>query len=52
MAEPIVETETDRLRLRRLEAADASFILRLVNEPSWLRFIGDRGVHDLDGARR
>ncbi len=52
MAEPIVETETDRLRLRRLEASDASFILRLVNEPSWLRFIGDRGVHDLDGARR
>ena len=52
MAEPIVETETDRLRLRRLDASDASFILRLVNEPSWLRFIGDRGVHDLDGARR
>ena len=52
MAEPIVETETDRLRLRRLDASDATFIFRLVNEPSWLRFIGDRGVHDLDGARR
>jgi RimJ/RimL family protein N-acetyltransferase/protein tyrosine phosphatase (PTP) superfamily phosphohydrolase (DUF442 family) len=52
MAVPIVETETDRLRLRRLDTSDASFILRLVNEPSWLRFIGDRGVHDLDGARR
>ena len=42
MAEPIVETETDRLRLRRLDASDATFIFRLVNEPSWLRFIGDR----------
>jgi len=52
MASPIVEVETERLRLRRLDADDAPFVLRLVNEPSWLRFIGDRGVHDLDGARR
>lgn len=46
------EIETERLSLRRLEAADAPFILRLLNEPSWLRFIGDRGVRDLDGARK
>jgi [ribosomal protein S5]-alanine N-acetyltransferase len=52
MTEPIIEIETERLRLRRLVADDAPFIFRLVNEPSWLRFIGDRGVHDLDGARR
>ena len=51
MADPMAEFETERLRLRRLVADDAPFILRLVNEPSWLRFIGDRGVHDLDGAR-
>ena len=44
--------ETGRLRLRRLEAADAPFILELVNEPGWLRFIGDRDVHDLEGALR
>ncbi|MDP3859453.1 MAG: GNAT family N-acetyltransferase [Stagnimonas sp.] len=43
--------ETARLRLRRLDLGDAPFILRLVNEPSWLRYIGDRGVRDLDGAR-
>jgi [ribosomal protein S5]-alanine N-acetyltransferase len=48
---PMSEIETERLSLRRLEAADAPFILRLLNEPSWLRFIGDRGVRDLDGAR-
>jgi RimJ/RimL family protein N-acetyltransferase len=43
--------ETDRLRLRRLTPEDAAFILRLVNEPSWLRFIGDRGVRSLEDAR-
>jgi [ribosomal protein S5]-alanine N-acetyltransferase len=46
------ELETDRLRLRRLTLDDAPFILRLVNEPSWLRFIGDRGVRNLDEARQ
>jgi RimJ/RimL family protein N-acetyltransferase/protein tyrosine phosphatase (PTP) superfamily phosphohydrolase (DUF442 family) len=48
----MIEFETERLRLRRLQESDAPFILRLVNQPSWLRFIGDRGVHDLDDARR
>jgi [ribosomal protein S5]-alanine N-acetyltransferase len=44
--------ETDRLLLRRLTLDDAEFIFRLVNDPLWLRFIGDKNVHDLDGARR
>lgn len=48
-ASPILETE--RLTLRHLEASDAPFILRLVNEPGWLRFIGDRAIHSLDDAR-
>ena len=34
--------ETDRLILRRLTLDDAEFMLRLVNDPSWLRYIGDR----------
>lgn len=42
---------TARLHLRRLEPSDAPFILRLVNEPSWLRYIGDRKVRTLDDAR-
>jgi RimJ/RimL family protein N-acetyltransferase len=33
-------------------AGDAGFVLRLVNEPAFLRYIGDRGVHTLDDARR
>lgn len=43
--------ETDRLILRTLSLEDAPFILQLVNEPSWLRFIGDRGVRNLEDAR-
>lgn len=44
--------DTARLTLRRLTDDDAPFILRLVNEPSWLFFIGDKGVRNLDDARR
>ena len=44
--------ETPRLRLRELEPEDDAFVLELVNEPAWLRFIGDRDVHSLDDARR
>lgn len=43
--------ETDRLVLRRMSAGDAEFMLGLLNEPSWLRFIGDRGVRTLEDAR-
>jgi RimJ/RimL family protein N-acetyltransferase len=43
--------ETDRLRLRRLSVDDVEFILRLLNEPSFIQNIGDRGVHTLDDAR-
>jgi len=44
--------ETERLVLRQLEPGDAAFILRLVNEPSWLRYIGDKGVRSLDDAKK
>jgi RimJ/RimL family protein N-acetyltransferase len=44
--------ETERLLLTHLDPADAAFILELLNEPSWLRFIGDKNVHSLDDARR
>lgn len=43
--------ETERLTLRRVSADDGEFILELLNDPSWLRFIGDRGVRTLDAAR-
>ena len=44
--------ETPRLALARLSPDDAAFILELLNDPSFLRYIGDRGVRSLDDARR
>ncbi len=49
---PVIVLETDRLVLRRLTLNDAPFIVELLNEPSFLRFIGDRGVKTLQDARQ
>jgi [ribosomal protein S5]-alanine N-acetyltransferase len=43
--------ETDRLVLRWLDVDDAPFIVELLNDPSFIRFIGDKGVRTLDEAR-
>lgn len=42
--------ETARLRIRELTARDAAFIVELLNDDAFLRFIGDRGVRDEEGA--
>lgn len=42
---------TARLTLTPISAADASFMLTLLNDPSWLRAIGDRGIRTVDQAR-
>ena len=44
--------ETERLSLRELTVDDAEFILTLLNEPSFLRYIGDKKVRNLDDARQ
>ncbi|PTT80987.1 hypothetical protein DBR42_18600 [Pelomonas sp. HMWF004] len=41
---------TERLVLREFTPLDAPFLLRLVNEPGWLRNINDPGVRTLDDA--
>lgn len=51
MMAPTTILETSRLRLRLLDEGDAPFILELLNDPDWLRFIGDKGVRTLDAAR-
>ena len=43
--------ETERLILREVTVEDAAFILELFNEPSWLHFIGDRGIKTMEAAR-
>ena len=47
----MVVLETPRLTLRRMGTGDAPFMLALLNEPSFLRYIGDRGVRTLDDAQ-
>src|SRR5712692_5251690 len=44
--------ETKRLILRKLSTDDAEFIVELVNEPSFLHYIGDKCVRNLDDARQ
>lgn len=43
--------ETERLALRELAPGDAGFIVELLNQPSFVRFIGDKGVRTLDDAQ-
>ena len=52
MAYTIAVIETARLILRRLTTDDAEFMLALLNEPSFLQFIGDRGVRTIEDAER
>lgn len=42
--------EIERLALRQFTADDAAFILELVNEPSFIQNIGDRGVRSIADA--
>lgn len=43
--------DTERLRLRTIEVDDAAFYYELVNDPTWLEFIGDKGIRSLEDAR-
>ena len=44
--------ETKRLILRKITIEDAEFVLRLVNEPSFVSNIGDKGLKNLGDAER
>lgn len=44
--------ETERLRLRTIDVDDAAFYYELVNDPTWLEFIGDKGIRSIDDARK
>jgi RimJ/RimL family protein N-acetyltransferase len=46
----VVVVETERLVLRRFTLQDSGFVRELVNEPGWLRYVGDRSVHTLEDA--
>ena len=38
--------ETERLTIVEVDHTDAEFIIQLLNSPTWLQFIGDKGVRD------
>ena len=42
--------ETERLSLREFNLNDAKFTLQLLNTPTWLKFIGDKNVHNIKEA--
>ena len=42
--------ETDRLVIRSFTSQDAQFIIKLVNTQGWLKFIGDRNIHNVNDA--
>ena len=50
--EQVIVLETERLILAQLTAQDAPFILQLVNEPSFIQNIGDRGVRTISDAEK
>ena len=43
--------KTGRLGLRELDVHDAEFMLALLNDPDFIRHVGDRGVRTIEGAR-
>lgn len=43
--------ETERTILREITTDDAKFILKLLNEPSFIKYIGDRNVRSVEQAR-
>ncbi len=43
--------ETERLILREIVESDDEFMLNLLNQPSFIKYIGDRNVQDLEQAR-
>jgi RimJ/RimL family protein N-acetyltransferase len=44
--------ETERLRVRWLNADDGEFIFALLNQPSWIQYIGDKDIKTLEDALR
>jgi [ribosomal protein S5]-alanine N-acetyltransferase len=48
----LIVLETERLTLRWLDVKDAPFILELVNDPAWIQFIGDKGIKNLEDAKK
>jgi len=49
-ADPVLVTE--RVALRHATASDAAFVLRLMNEPAWRKYIREHEVRSSEAARQ
>jgi len=45
-----VQLHTERLTLRPITLSDADYVLQQLNDPGWLKYIGDRNIHSLEAA--
>ncbi|MEP7146490.1 MAG: GNAT family N-acetyltransferase, partial [bacterium] len=43
--------ETERLVLCKFTSDDSEFILNLLNTPGWMKYIGDKGIKNLEDAQ-
>jgi RimJ/RimL family protein N-acetyltransferase len=46
-----MQLKTDRLIIRNATLDDAPFFYELMNSPSWIEHIGDRGIDSLEASR-
>lgn len=44
--------KTERLLIRFAQIADAAELLKLVNQANFIKYIGDKGIHTLDDAKK
>lgn len=51
MTDPGWRLETGRLWLRRMSLDDADLMLAIWNDPAFVKFVGDRGIRNLEQAR-
>lgn len=43
--------QTSRLKLRYMDSGDGEFILALLNDPGFMRYIGDKRIRDVEAAK-
>ena len=44
--------ETERLIIKLVDIDDAGFLMKMVNTEKWLKYIGDRNIHNLGDAEK
>jgi len=47
----LLQLETERLSLSRLTLDDAELVLAVWNDPTYIRYVADRGIRTVDAAR-